>query len=974
MKRQRVKKCPLLLSVGAFLAVLFFLLHGAVYTASADTEGEFTYTVSNGETAITGYTGAGDEVVIPDTLGGYPVTSIGDGAFCYCSSLTSITIPDSVTSIGDYAFQYCHSLTSITIPGSVTSIGDSAFSGCSSLTSIEVAEENIAYASVDGVLFNKAQTVLFVYPRQKAGDYVVPDSVTSIGDGAFQNCGNLTSITLPDSLLSINPDLFIWCYNLAYIEVSESHPIYSGVDGVLFNKDQTELILCPGGKRGSYIIPDGVTSIGDYAFYDCYSLTSIMIPGSVTSIGRDVCNYNLILIKFQGSAPAVHENAFSNVTAIVIYPDDDDTWTEDVRRSYGENITWATQLAWITRSGSTYYIDADGSLHTGWLTEDGKRYYFDESEYGNGRLWKDRWKKSGDEWYLLGSDGAALTGWQDYLERRYYFDENGVLLTGQQEIDGEGYLFDKYGILQTDDLPEETIPLGERYVRIFYRYNDTYGWYDLVTEVVSFQKEPLSEYYTEVGEEEYIAWTPDAGSFSMGRSSFSPEDLTGDGSFAVEFLENTYYSYGGNGDGGIGYVQRGNKIYVDYYDMFEVSEDGQKLLEKDSYSYDDRIYLYGDATTYWRDDIESVSVSGGKSVYQIGEEVDVSALIMETTYTSGLTYIEKNSYSLFTVDYDFSTPGEKTVTVTYGTETAAFTTTILPALNFTSASLTLQNNLKVNFWVDKTFFTEVGYTSPYVVFMLNGAETVVSNYTEKDDCFIFSLADITPAQMNDTITATLYATYGDALCHSTELTYRVTQYCYNMLSDSDSSAKLRTLLVDLLRYGAAAQRYTGHNTAALADAMLTAEQAAWGTQSDPALTSVTNPSYATISQPEITWEAAGLRLGNGVTMQLYFTAESVEGLTIRIADENGKALKDLGQGNFVMAAGYYLASYRGINAGQLSDTVYITAYRGGVPVSNTLAYSVESYAYAKQNDGNAELAALVKALMNYGNAARAYAQ
>ena len=228
--------------------------------------------------------------------------------------------------------------------------------------------------------------------------------------------------------------------------------------------------------------------------------------------------------------------------------------------------------------------------------------------------------------------------------------------------------------------------------------------------------------------------------------------------------------------------------------------------------------------------------------------------------------------------------------------------------------------------------------------------------------------------MNDTITATLYATYGDALCHSTELTYRVTQYCYNMLSDSNSSAKLRTLLVDLLRYGAAAQRYTGHNTAALADAMLTAEQAAWGTQSDPALTSVTNPSYAAISQPEVTWEAAGLRLGNGVTMQLYFTAESVEGLTIRITDESGKTRNTLGQGNFVTAAGYCLASYRGINAGQLSDTVYITAYRGGVPVSNTLAYSVESYAYAKQNDGNAELAALVKALMNYGNAARAYAQ
>ena len=178
------------------------------------------------------------------------VTSIGDSAFCNCTSLTSVTIPNSVTSIGEFAFRGCSSLTSVTIPNSVTSIGDGAFASCTSLTGIRVTEGNSHYSSdASGVLFNKDKTTLVQCPGAFAA-YTIPDSVTSIGGSAFRGCSSLTSVTIPDSVTSFGSDAFQGCTSLT-----------------------------------SVTIPDSVTSFGKGAFSYCKSLTSVTIPNSVTSIG-----------------------------------------------------------------------------------------------------------------------------------------------------------------------------------------------------------------------------------------------------------------------------------------------------------------------------------------------------------------------------------------------------------------------------------------------------------------------------------------------------------------------------------------------------------------------------------------------------------------------------------------------------------------------------------------------------------------
>ena len=277
--------------------------------AFRDCTGLTSITIPNSVTSIGGEAFRGctglTSITIPNS-----VTSIGTWAFNGCTGLTSITIPNSVTSIGVGAFEGCTGLTSITIPNSVTSISNWAFDRCTGLTSINVASENNYYSSNNGVLFNKKKTELIRYPEGKSQtSYTIPNSVTSIGYGAFYGCTGLTSITIPDSVTSIGSNAFEYCTGLTSITIPNSvtsigyeafngctgltsinvasgNNYYSGNNGILFNKKKTELIRYPEGKsQTSYTIPNSVTSIGSAAFYDCTDLTSITIPNSVTSIG-----------------------------------------------------------------------------------------------------------------------------------------------------------------------------------------------------------------------------------------------------------------------------------------------------------------------------------------------------------------------------------------------------------------------------------------------------------------------------------------------------------------------------------------------------------------------------------------------------------------------------------------------------------------------------------------------------------------
>ena len=280
-----------------FMAILLAML--CLFACAAADEpveytcGDYKYVLlEDGTAEITDYTGKAATLTVPDMLDGYQVTGIGDKAFYSCGSLTSITLPDSLTSIGDEAFSYCYSLTSITLPDSLTCIENGAFSSCSSLTSI-----------------------------------TLPDSVTSIGVNPFHDSKKLTAI-----------------------HVSPRNPVLATIDGVLFDKTEKKLICYPCAFTASgYAVPNGILSIGDYAFSFCTSLTNITLSDSVTSIGDYAFRYCTFLtsITLSDSVTSIGEDVFSDCPEQLTFTVPMDSFAEQWCIDNNMNYTFPNANDWL---------------------------------------------------------------------------------------------------------------------------------------------------------------------------------------------------------------------------------------------------------------------------------------------------------------------------------------------------------------------------------------------------------------------------------------------------------------------------------------------------------------------------------------------------------------------------------------------------------------------------------------------------
>ena len=298
------------------------LLNATLHFTDAPDAADYEYAIENGEAIITGYTGNGGDITIPSILDGFPVTAIDDWAFGFCENLTAVTIPEGVMTIGRYAFRNCSNLTTVSVPNSVVEIGRAAFDYCSNLKRIYVGESNTAYSSDQhGVLFNQDKTILILAPGGLSEEYRVPVGVTTIEDIAFAGCSSLTSVVIPDSVTSIGECALNGCEALSAIWVDKNNATYSNDDfGVLFSKDKTSLIKVPNRISGDYTIPDGVITIGDYAFNGCGILTGVTIADSVTTIGYEAFGWceGLSAIAIPDSVTTIDCYAFETCTNLAL--------------------------------------------------------------------------------------------------------------------------------------------------------------------------------------------------------------------------------------------------------------------------------------------------------------------------------------------------------------------------------------------------------------------------------------------------------------------------------------------------------------------------------------------------------------------------------------------------------------------------------------------------------------------------------
>ncbi|GHU78058.1 hypothetical protein AGMMS49992_27700 [Clostridia bacterium] len=257
--------------------------------------GIFKYSLRNGECTITGITNTfySGELIIPSSIDGYPITSIGSGALSYCRYLTAITIPSSVTYIGERAFSYDYDLAVITtnnirnngvvnISDSIVYIGEGAFAGCDHIESIQVMSQNKNYITIDGVLFSKDKTIILSYPAGKKNiNYSIPYGVKRVGSEAFSGNSYVTSINIPNTVQELGWFSIAWCSSLTNIE-----------------------------------LPDSITIVEPEAFYSS-SLRTIKIPSSVISIGSEALAYNADdLIVYSPSGSYAEKYAKDNKIAI----------------------------------------------------------------------------------------------------------------------------------------------------------------------------------------------------------------------------------------------------------------------------------------------------------------------------------------------------------------------------------------------------------------------------------------------------------------------------------------------------------------------------------------------------------------------------------------------------------------------------------------------------------------------------------
>ncbi len=840
---------------------------------------------------------------------GDDVTSIGFCAFCECASLVSVTIPNSVTDIDAYAFGDCGSLASVSIPDSVTSIGHGAFSGCTSLTSISIPD---SVTSIGGAAFSGCYSLTSV---------TIPEGVTSIGDSIFSDCDGLKSVTIPDSVTSIGSKAFYRCDSLT-----------------------------------SIALPDSVISIGDSAFSECYRLTSISIPDSVTSIGYAAFSdcYNLTSVTIPDGITNIGAAAFGDCKSLT------DITILNRSCDIGNYISTLGDPAKTTvygYEGSTAqtYAEIYGYAFVA-LCEHPEMAAFEAVEPGCTAGNIAYWYCSDCDKFFSDADAKQEISYEQTLlpESHSFVDSictvcgcGAPIVVEMNDSYGDGWNGNKILIYEDDVLIEElTISSGSSATASIdcYVCND----YRFVWQTGNYASECSFEIMR--GDETL---------FSLSNASSLNSDDT--------FFEMTSHT--------------GQMVTIEP----TCTEDGVKSRTCSTCEESMTVVLPALGHSYSAVVTEPTCTTAGFTTHTCSRCAD--------------SYVDAQTEA-FGHSYKFTDNGEDHTIICkdcdmvhlVGAHTYFDGICLCGALE--PKKPTHDETLKFSMDISAGAEMVVNYNfmasivSDYSDFYLEvrkdtaDGEPVVTTYAIGDfdsmdhpvtgEALIYNAtySGISAKEMGDSFATTLYAvdTEGNIFYGET-VTSSIKDFLIGKINDASSIPEMKTMAVDMLKYGAAAQIRFDYDSDNLVTNSLTAMQLAYGTEDIP---EAENKCSESGSAANVT---TNITVGSKVELSLSCICNDVtdpSNVKCLIMDEKNNVLARLDTTN--KAGVMFSAKYDNVGAKEMRKVITATFYDGRNVISKTLKWSVESYvAQIRQTPGaTAEEIALVNAMLTYGDSVAAY--